>query len=312
MAGSIGLALVAVALFLFASARGESYVLFWNSSISPDVVGYNLYYGGATQTYTNKVAVGSVTNATISGLLSGADYFFAATAVDSVGLESDFSNEIYYQVPAKLVVTAANQLRTYGAANPTLTGTVTGLQNGDNITATFSTTATPGSPVGTYSIVPTLIDPGGKLTNYSVTINNGTLTVNKAALTITAVNTSKLYGAPVPALTASYSGFVNGDTASSLTTPPTLTTTATAASPVGSYSITASGAANPNYSISYNSGTLTVNKAALTITAVNKSKRYGAAVPALTASYSGFVNGDTASSLTTPPTLTTTATGPAP
>jgi hypothetical protein len=116
----------------------------------------------------------------------------------------------------------------------------------------------------------------------------------------------------VPALAASYSGLVNGDTASSLTTPPALSTTATAASPVGSYSITASGAASPNYTISYASGTLTVNKAALTITAANTSKLYGAAVPALTASYSGFVNGDTASSLTTPPALSTTATAASP
>ncbi len=235
-------------------------------------------------------------------------YFFAATAVDSVGLESEFSNEISYRFPGQLVVSAANQLRTYGAANPTLTGTVTGLQNGDNITATFSTAATPGSPVGTYSIVPTLIDPAGKLTNYNVTINNGILTVSPAALTITAANASKPYGAAVPALTASYSGFVNGDTASSLTTPPTLTTAATAASPVGTYSITASGAASPNYTISYAGGTLTVNAATLTISAVNASKLYGAAVPALTASYSGFVNGDSAGSLTTPPTLTTAAT----
>jgi hypothetical protein len=109
-------------------------------------------------------------------------------------------------------------------------------------------------------------------------------------------------------LTASYSGFVNGDTASSLTTPPALTTTATAASPAGSYPITASGAASPNYTISYTGGTLTVNPVALTITAGNATKLYGAPLPALTASYSGFVNGDTASSLTAPPALTTTAT----
>jgi hypothetical protein len=138
---------------------------------------------------------------------------------------------------------------------------VTGLQNGDNITATFSTAATPGSPVGTYSIVPTLIDPDGKLTNYNVTINNGILTVSPAALTVTAANTASLYGAPLPALTATYSGFVNGDTASSLTTPPALSTTATAASPVGSYSITASGAASPNYTFIYTPGTLVVTKA---------------------------------------------------
>src|SRR5208337_4076788 len=101
--------------------------------------------------------------------------------------------------------------------------------------------------------------------NYTISYASGTLTVNAAALTITAVSTSKLYGAAVPALTASYSGFVNGDTAGSLTTPPALTTTATAASAVGSYSITASSAASPNYTISYASGTLTVNAATVSV-----------------------------------------------
>ncbi len=54
---------------------------------------------------------------------------------------------------------------------------------------------------------------------------------------------SKVYGAALPALTATYSGLVNGDTAASLTTAPSLSTTATAASPVisGGYPITAAG-----------------------------------------------------------------------
>ena len=72
--------------------------------------------------------------------------------------------------------------------------------------------------------------------------------------------------------------------------------------------ITASGAVDANYTISYVPGTLTVNPVALTITADNKTKAYGAALPTLTVSYAGFVNSDTAGSLTTPPTITTTAT----
>jgi hypothetical protein len=132
-------------------------------------------------------------------------------------------------------------------------------------------------------------------------------TVNQAPLSISADNKMKVYGASLPALTASYSGFVNGDTAASLTTGPTLSTPATAASHVGSYAITASGAVNANYSISYVAGTLSVTPASLTITANNLSKVYGAALPALTASYSGFVNSDTSASLTTQPTLSTTA-----
>ena len=114
-------------------------------------------------------------------------------------------------------------------------------------------------------------------TDYNNVTTTVQINVTPAPLTITANNQSKVYGAPLPALTAGYSGFVNGDTAASLTTRPTLSTTATASSHVAgnSYSITASGAVDPDYSISYVAGTLTVTPAPLTITANNDSKTYG-------------------------------------
>jgi hypothetical protein len=155
---------------------------------------------------------------------------------------------------------------------------------------------------------------GAADTDYSITYVSGALTVTPAALTITANNQTKVYGAALPTLSASYSGFVNGDTAASLTTQPTLGTTATSASHVSGspYAITASGAADTDYSITYVSGTLTVIPAALTITANNQIKVYGAALPTLTASYTGFVNGDTAATLgispNVAPSLATSAT----
>jgi PKD repeat protein/endonuclease/exonuclease/phosphatase family metal-dependent hydrolase len=78
---------------------------------------------------------------------------------------------------APLTVTASNASRQVGASNPMFIGTITGLQNNDNITATYSCAATPASPAGPYAIVPTLVDPNGLRANYSVTTNNGTLTV---------------------------------------------------------------------------------------------------------------------------------------
>ena len=60
---------------------------------------------------------------------------------------------------------------------------------------------------------------------------------------------------------------------------------------------------DPNYTISYVTGTLTVTPAALTITADNQTKALRRGCPRLTASYSGFVNGDTAASLTARPRL---------
>jgi hypothetical protein len=138
--------------------------------------------------------------------------------------------------------------------------------------------------------------------DYTISYVAGSLTVTPAALTITADNQTKVYGAALPTLTASYSGFVNGDTAVSLSTQHTLTTTASAASHVSGspYPVTASGAVDSDYTISYLAGSLTVTPAALTIIADNRTKVYGAALPTLTASYSGFVNGDTAAGLSNP------------
>src|SRR5207302_1993768 len=159
-------------------------------------------------------------------------------------------------------------------------------------------------------------------TDYTIGYVAGSLSVTPVGLTITADSKSKAYGAALPALTASYSGLVNGDTPASLGTPPTLNTTATPTStrPNSTHTITPSAAsplaASPptrpasdlldtDYTIGYVAGGLTVTPVGLTITADSKSKAYGAALPALTASYSGLVNGDTPASLGTPPTLNT-------
>ena len=83
-------------------------------------------------------------------------------------------------------------------------------------------------------------------------------------LTITAQSTNKIYGAPLPAFTALYSGFTNGDTPASLTSLPVLSTTATSTNPVGTYPIQASGAVSSNYTIQYVDGTLAILPAATT------------------------------------------------
>ena len=215
--------------------------------------------------------------------------------------------------PVALTITAANKTKVYGAALPTLTVTYSGFVNGDTSASlttqpTISTTATASSHVAGS---PYPISASGAVdVNYTISYVAGTLTVTKAALTITANNQSKVYGASLPTLTASYSGFVNGDTSASLSTQPSISTTATASSHVSGspYTITASGAVDTDYTISYVAGTLTVTPAPLTVTANNQSKPYGARCRRSPASYSGFVNGDTFASLTTQPTITTTAT----
>ena len=84
------------------------------------------------------------------------------------------------------------------------------------------------------------------------------LTVNKAGLKITANDATKTEGEANPPLTVKYEGFRYNDNASSLTTQPTVTTTATKDSPAGTYPITVSGAVSDNYNITYVNGTLTI------------------------------------------------------
>ena len=87
---------------------------------------------------------------------------------------------------------------------------------------------------------------------------NVTINVTRAPLSIRADDKTMLVGATVPALTFTATGFVNNDTSASLSPAPNLVTTATSASPLGNYPITVSGAANPNYNISYVDGNMLV------------------------------------------------------
>jgi gliding motility-associated-like protein len=269
-------------------------------------VSYSGFVNGDTQASLTTAATASTTATAASPV--GSYTITPSSAVDN-NYAITYTNGTLTIGQAALTVTADNQSSTYGQALPVLTVSYSGFVNGDTqasltTAAIASTTATAASPAGSY-----IIAPGGAVdNNYAITYTNGTLTVGQAALIVTAGNQSSTYGQALPALTVSYSGFVNGDTQASLTTAATASTTATAASPAGSYTITPSGAADNNYTISYTAGTLTIGKAALTITANNQNAAYGSALPTLTASYSGFVNGDFQANLTTQPTITTTAT----
>lgn len=176
--------------------------------------------------------------------------------------------------PAPLSVTANNATQVYGQSSPAFTGTLAGLENGDAITASYNCSATASSPVGTYPILPGLRDPNDRLGNYSVTTTNGNLSVTAAPLSVTANNATRVYGQSNPTFTASYSGFVNGDTLSVLTGSPSLSTGATLASSVAAspYPILAAGgtlSAN-NYSFVFNDGQLTITPAS-TANAVSSS-----------------------------------------
>jgi hypothetical protein len=211
------------------------------------------------------------------------------------------------------VITANGATFTYGTAVPAITATFSGFKNGQSSSVLTSqpfctTTATSSSPVGGY---PSSCS-GAAAANYDINYGTGVVTVTRASLVIKASNGSFQYGHSVPVVTPSYTGFKNGDTAASLTTQPICTTNATTSSPVGNYTTSCSGASSSNYTIAYQNGSMAVTKASLVITASSPSVGFGEDIPAITPSYSGFVNGDTALNLSAQPTCTTTATSTSP
>jgi hypothetical protein len=154
--------------------------------------------------------------------------------------------------------------RTYGAAPLSLSATAD-----SGLPVSFSVVSGPATVSGsTLTItgagtVTVRASQAGNPT-YGPTSVDQIFTVARAALTIRADDKAMVAGSALPALTATYTGFVNGDTAASLDTPVSLSTTATSASAAGDYPIVAAGAADSNYTITFANGTLRISAAAPT------------------------------------------------
>src|SRR5688572_845980 len=82
----------------FGQMRSVSF--FWNPNPESDLAGYRLYYGEQSRRYTMVTALPATTQATIPGLVIGRKYYFALTAVNTAGIESDFSNELALDIPS--------------------------------------------------------------------------------------------------------------------------------------------------------------------------------------------------------------------
>ena len=161
------------------------------------------------------------------------------------------------EIPApikKVTITANSYTRAYGDNNPVFGYT---SSNNDKFDGEPEITckATITSPVGTYPIV----IKQGTVSGIEDTYVNGTLTIEKAPLTITAKSYTITQGDALPTFDVEYSGFKNDETADVLNKKPVLTASVTSSSEPGTFDIVASGAEAQNYEISYVKGTLTIN-----------------------------------------------------
>ncbi|HEX5220020.1 MAG TPA: Ig-like domain-containing protein [Verrucomicrobiae bacterium] len=167
--------LLLVALFSKpVSASAADVMLAWDASPDPQVVGYRIYYGVASGNYTNSAPVGLVTNATLTGLVVGTRYYFAATAFDDTGIESDFSNETSY-VPAG----PANQPPTLNALGNLTINESAGLQT-VNLSGIGS-----GGEAQTLTVSASSSNPGlipTPTVNYTSPNSTGTITFTPVAL----------------------------------------------------------------------------------------------------------------------------------
>lgn len=82
-----------------AAIAAQNVRLTWAGSSSPDVTGYNVYYGPESGVYPAMLSVAGATTVNVEDLPGGLTYYFAVTAYNSSGLESELSNEASYSVP---------------------------------------------------------------------------------------------------------------------------------------------------------------------------------------------------------------------
>ena len=93
------IALLLGALTSTLNAQTLDVSLAWDPNPETDIAGYRLYYGTEPGVYSAPVDVGNVVTGVVPGLSPGTLYYFAATAYNTSGLESDFSDEISYTTP---------------------------------------------------------------------------------------------------------------------------------------------------------------------------------------------------------------------
>jgi len=271
----------------------RSFLTSYTLASAPDA---SVTYNGAIQNAASFTNIAGVLGTAASGKNVGVynGYYSTQQGYDLIGGNLTIT-------PASLTYSANAATRTYGAANPAFSGTMTGLFGTDTLattttgTASFTSTATNTSNIGSYAIT----GSGLTLTSSNYTLsqaagNASALSITPATLTYTANAASRLYGATNPAFSGSVTGLVNGDTT---TGTAAYSSTATALSNIGNYAITGSGlSASSNYVFAQavgNASALSITPATLTYTANAASRLYGATNPTFSGSVTGLVNGDT-------------------
>ncbi len=284
---------------------------------------------------TNGQTIGSVTLAVSGGgstnETTGAYTITPSAATGGTFVAADYTITYVTNTltvnPKALTITAKAQTKGYGAVLPTGPGSTQFTSNGlvlaqtiGSVTLTSSggvaTAPVSGSP---YTETPSAATGGTFIaTNYTISYVTANMTVTNALATVTANHQTTIYGTPITLVGSTQftsSVLSNSENIGSVTLSVSGPAAGAANEAAGTYGITPSAATGgsgteANYTITYVTNTLTVNPAALTVTANNLSRPYGATNPVFTVTYTNFVNGETlaTSDVGGSPALTTSAT----
>ena len=137
----------------------QTVTLQWDQSSDPDVVACHVYYGASSHSYTNFVATGPATTATVSNLVPGQVYYFAATTINSAGLESELSGEVAYLIGSTpCSISLAGLVQTYdGTPKPI---SVTTSPPDLTTIVTYAGALDPPVDVGQYAVTVAVMDSG--------------------------------------------------------------------------------------------------------------------------------------------------------
>ena len=197
---------------------------------------------------------------------------------------------------APLSISAGNYTKKQGDAMPVFKASYTGFKNGENESVltkqpVFSCEANEASVPAEYAVTIS----GADAENYDISYEQGRLTVVEAdAVVVRAKSYSRQYGDENPVFEFETEG-------AALDGTPEIVCSAVANSPVGSYTIEVKQGSIKNYNVHFESGSLVITKAPLSISAGNYTKKQGDAMPVFKASYAGFKNGENESVLTKQP-----------
>lgn len=190
------LLLIILSIVFAVSVHAGEVTLAWDASTGQNPAGYRLYFGTTSKQYTGSVNVGNVTTYTLENLADGEIYYFAATAYDGYGNESDYSAELVHAVNNQPPVADAGPDQTL-AEGQTVTLSGANSYDPDGMISTYSWIQTGGTKVVlmdasavTTTFTAPYVGAAGETLSFQLTVTDkcGVKAVDTCAISVTKNN----------------------------------------------------------------------------------------------------------------------------